>query len=147
MKKEQYIKWLENNGNLEEKEAIKVVDEILDYHLRRANYGIAQFFPHTKFKNMEFDLIILLANKEKKLKNVDYFDRVIGVEFKEADTWTVINQAIERKPCVDYQYVATRNVWFSHTEIFLLMFFGIGWVVWEKGWAKLLVPAKMRRKC
>jgi len=147
MNKQQYKEWLEKHGNLEEREAIRVVDTILDYHLRirRSQYEVVQFFPHTKFKGMEFDLLILLTNEEKELKNFDYFDRLIGIEFKDADTWTVINQAIERKPYVDYQYVATRNVWFNHTEIFLLTFFGIGWVIWEDGWAKLVVPAKMKR--
>ena len=30
----------------------------------------------------------------------------------------------------------------DYTEIFLLAYFGIGWVVWDESFVKLLVPAK-----
>ncbi|HDH45000.1 MAG TPA: hypothetical protein ENG66_06400 [Thermococcus sp.] len=145
MNLEDYEKWLEKHANFEEREAVRVVETILDYHQKvNKEYEFVQLFPRVKFKGMEFDLIILLSDKKKSLKETDFFDRVIGVEFKEVDTKCVVQQAVERRKYVDYQYVATRNVWMDYAEIFLMALFGIGWVVYEKGFSKLIIPSRMR---
>ena len=82
------------------------------------------------------DLLIVLRH-EKKL-----YERKIGVEFKETDTKKVISQAITRKKYVDYMYVATRNVPVTYKEIFLMSYFGIGWIIWEEDFAKMIFPAR-----
>jgi len=140
---EQYKRWLEKKANREERGALEVVKAILKHHNSDGTWK-EFFFPRTVFKGMEFDLIIFLAKKKKKLEEADYFDRVIGVEFKETDVKRVIKQAILRKEYVDYQYIATRDVYMDYPDVFLLTLFGIGWVVWGKGFAKIVVPARMR---
>lgn len=145
MNLEEYKKWLEKKGNLEEREAFRVVEEILNYHQSNfKTYKIVQLFPRVKFKGMEFDLLIFLSDEVKPVEEKDYWDRLIGVEFKETDTKIVIKQAILRTEYVDYQYIATKNVYLDYPEIFLMTLFGIGWVVWGNNFAKLIVPARWK---
>jgi len=140
----EYQDWLSKHSKSEEQEALKVVQEILRYHQINREYKVIQFFPRVRFKGMEFDLIILLSNGNTSLNSISYLDRIIGVEFKELDINKVVRQAIERRKFVHYQYIATRNVSLDYPEIFMLTLFGIGWIIWEKNFAKLIIPARMR---
>jgi len=142
MKLEQYKAWLEKNGNVEEQKAYEVAEAIIEYHKSDWSETEVELFPRKVLANgrerVEFDLLVKLTFKGEKRTT----ERLIGVEFKEYDTKRVIHQAIVRKQFVDYQYIATRFVMLDYTEIFLLAYFGIGWVVWDESFVKLLVPAK-----
>ena len=145
---ENYEKWLEANGNKEESAAREVVNEIIEYHTRNIKSNISSYeiscFPRkiyqTKKEKLEFDLIIVLEWQSNR-----HFRRVIGVEFKETDFAKVVVQAIARRDFVDYMYVATRNVIPELYDLFRLLDFGIGWVVWDDKFAKLIFPAKFHR--
>ena len=144
MNLKEYKDWLKKNANKEEQEAEKVIDVILKHHesSRVSDYKI-KVFPRTKFKGFEFDLLIYIYTKEENPeKKSNLFDTLIGVEFKETDIRKVITQAILRREFVDYMYIATRDVSMDYQDLFLLALFGIGWVIWEKNFAKIIVPAR-----
>ena len=141
---EEYKKFLELKGNKEEQEALRVVDVILNHYVDYswANYSRknAEFYPRFFFKDdknrIEMDLLIILPHERKR------FERKIGVEFKESDAKKVISQAVIRKKYVDYMYIATRNIMFTHEDVIILSYFGIGWVIWGKNFAKIIFPAR-----
>ena len=137
MNLEEYEQFIKENGYYEEKEAINVVNVILEHH--NGNYT-ADFLPRfiAKIDNdrLEFDLLILLKH------NKHGFDRKIGVEFKETDISKVIWQAVARSRYVDYQYIATKNVSMGYEDIIVLSYFRIGWIVYFDGFAKMIFPAK-----
>lgn len=138
MNLEEYRRWLEENGNQEEKCAVEVVESILRYH--PGNYDEVQLYPRhlltRERERIEFDLIIKLVHEKRHL------DKLIGVEFKEYDIAKVVRQAATRRDFVDYMYIATRDVAMDYYEVFILCYFGIGWVIWEEGFAKVIVPAR-----
>jgi len=148
---EQYKKWLEKNGNQEEQKAYEVVNEIIEYHTKEGwsekEIEELQVYPRhilTKDKNrIEFDLVIKIKWKTKVLGTEKYrfYERLIGVEFKETDIPKVITQAIARREFVDYMYIATWAQYLNYHDVFLLSYFGIGWVTWRKH-AVLVIPAK-----
>ncbi|OYT41346.1 MAG: hypothetical protein B6U78_03060 [Candidatus Aenigmarchaeota archaeon ex4484_224] len=147
MNLEEYKEWLEKNGNKEEKEAYRVVEKILEWHLKyRTSFKHIKIYPRFRYKGIEFDLLILLSDKDVEINELNkdglFIYRIIAVEFKETDVRKVISQAITRKEYVHYTYIATRNVPLEYDQIFMLALFGIGWVVWESGFAKLILPAK-----
>ena len=141
---EEYKKFIEENANKEEREAIRVVDEILRQHIDRtcAEYikSKAKFFPRFVFngdkERIEMDLLIVLEHPKQR------YDRKIGVEFKETDADKVIAQAIVRRKYVDYMYIATRDIPFTYKEVFLLSYFGIGWIIWKEDFTKMIFPAR-----
>jgi len=139
----EYKNWLERNSNREEKEGFKVVQEIVKYHSLSKEWKYIQVFPRTKYKGVEFDLLILLSDETKKLKD-DFWGKLIGVEFKETDVKKVVKQAVQRREYVSYQYIATKDVYLDYPEIFLLCLFGIGWIVWGDGFAKMIIPSKIK---
>jgi len=139
---EEYKEWVKENGNKEEVCAIEVIDEILKYHieLNDAKFESIEVLPHKVIvrekERLEFDLIIKLKHSKS------FYDRLIGVEFKEYDIQKVVRQAVRRREFVDYMYIATRSVAMDYPEIFLLTYFGIGWVVYFEDFAKMIVPAR-----
>ena len=140
---EEYRKWLEKHGNIEEQKAYEVAKEIIKYHSSGSwSETEAELFPRKVLarekEKVEFDLLIKLTFKGERRTT----ERLIGVEFKEYDTKKVIHQAIIRRDFVDYQYIATRFVMLDYSDLFLLAHYGIGWVVWDDNFVKLLVPAK-----
>ncbi len=139
MNLEEYRQWLRQNGNKEEESAVEVVRQILRYHTD-GNYEEVQLYPRhilTREKErIEFDLLIKLVHEKK------YLDKLIGVEFKEFDTAKVVRQAARRRDFVDYMYIATRDVAMDYQDVFILCYFGIGWVIWDEGFAKVIVPAR-----
>jgi len=144
MNLEEYKKFLESNGNKEEREAIRVIDEILKQHIDRtwAEYykSKVKLFPRFVFngdkERIEMDLLIILEHSKQ------HYNRKVGVEFKETDVNKVIAQAIIRRKYVDYMYIATRDIPFMHREVFLLSYFGIGWIIWMEDFAKMIFPAR-----
>ena len=145
---DEYRRWLKNNANKVEREAIRVVNEILNRH-QTSRIEEAKFFPRFSYKGIEFDLLIWLVSKfdkNKKLKeiieNTYNTSRLISVEFKETDIRKVIQQAICRKSFVDYCYIATQTSEIGYEEIFLLALFGIGWIIWDDKFAKIIIPAR-----
>lgn len=139
----EYKEWLKRNAYQEEKEAVKVVEEIIDHHtwnLKR-EYKV-KIYPRKVFKGVEFDCLIYLYSKNPNPEEKSFFDILIGVEFKETDIRKVISQAIVRREFVDYIYVATRRTHADYTDVFLLAMFGIGWVIWEENFAAIVIPAK-----
>ena len=140
MNLEEYKKFLEENAYFEEKEAIKVVEAILDYHMK-GNFIEAELFPrfifNTDKEKLEYDLLIILKHDNKR------FERKIGIEFKETDVKKVISQAVARRKYVDFQYIATlSNVWLNYIDMVVMSYFGLGWVIFEKDFAKMIFPAR-----
>lgn len=144
MKLEEYKKWIKQNANQEEVMAYEVARRIIKYHTMYHDDCEVSCFPRkilTHGKNrLEFDLVIKIEWETNKR-----YERLIGVEFKEYDMDKVIMQAIARRFFVDYMYIATRNVVATPYDIFRLTDFGIGWVVWEERFVKMLFPAKFER--
>jgi len=134
--KEEYFKWLEEHGNKEESAAKAVVKEIIDYHFESGLHGDwfdveYEFYPRKRLENLEFDLIIVAKSKNKTVS--------IGVEFKEYDSKKVIQQAILRRPFVDYLYVAIKPVVFLRpSEVFSLSAFGIGLIAYRGEFAWMI---------
>jgi len=141
---EEYKEWLKKSGNKEEEGALNVVEKILERHeTGRTNF--VQLFPHFRYKGIEFDLLILLSDKKIDINKLDEtlgFHRLIAVEFKETDIKKVVGQAIVRKEFADYIYVATKYSTYDYVDIFLMALFGIGWVLFDKSFAKIILPAK-----
>lgn len=141
---EEYIEFIKRKGNFEEKEAERVVEEILKHHIDYTwtdySRDNVEFYPHFVFngekEKIEMDLLIVLKHPNSK------YDRKIGVEFKETAISKVLSQAIIRKNYVDYMYVATKNITLNYKHIFLMSYFGIGWIVWDKSFAKMVFPAR-----
>jgi hypothetical protein len=145
MNLEEYREWLKENSNQEEKMAYEVAQKIVNYHISdwAADYEVS-CHPRKVFQTdkerLEFDLIIELEWESNRK-----YRRLIGVEFKETDFGKVVVQAIARCDFVDYMYVATRNVIPDSYDLLRLFDFGIGWIVWEEDFVKLLFPAHFRR--
>ena len=141
---EEYKKFIEERRNKEEREAIRVVDVILKYHVdeRWSEYSrdSVELYPHFVFngekERIEMDLLIVLKHPNSR------YERKIGVEFKETDVEKVLAQACLRKNYVDYMYIATRDIKIDYKHVFIMSFFGIGWIIWEEGFAKIIFPAR-----
>ena len=143
---EGYKKWLEKNGNQEEKRAYDVAERIINWHLKEINYKdlhielYPRYWLFTKKEHIEFDLFIRLwwrSNRE--------YERHIGVEFKETDFRKVVSQALIRRKYVEYMWIATRNIIPEVESLLLLIDSGIGWIIWEEDFIKILIPAKYHR--
>jgi len=146
MNLEEYREWLKENGNNEEVMAYEVAKRIVNYHMTvnwASDYEV-RCYPRKVFQTdkerLEFDLIL-----EVEWESNRKYKRLIGIEFKETDFSKVIVQAIARRDFVDYMYIATRNVIVDPLDILRLVDFGIGWVIWEEGFVKLMFPAKYCR--
>ncbi len=143
VKLEEYRKWIKRNGNKEEMRAYEVVQDILSWHFLNLgeDYEV-KLHPRQYSKDgrkIEFDLIIELVGNKNTI--------TIGVEFKELDLSKVIKQAVVRRSYVDYMYIATKNTLIFHPElIFLLGYFGIGWIVWfeDTDFVKMIFSSKKR---
>jgi len=135
---EEYKTWLKENAYKEEEKAYEVAKLVVQFH-RTKVYCEEQLFPRKKFEGIEFDLLIVLSDKNGNR----WGKRVIGIEFKEYDMRKVIQQAIVRRLFVDYMYIASRPViGLSYAEVFHMAYFGIGWIVWLDR-PYLLLKAKM----
>jgi len=66
------------------------------------------------------------------------------VEFKEYDMDKVLRQAVLRSAYTDYMYIATRNVLVEPEDLLILADYGIGWIIWDDGFVKMLIPSKFR---
>ena len=123
MNLKEYKKWLEEHANKEERQAYKVVEEILNMHYA-PSFPNEQIYPRKRYEGIEFDLLILLQDGKGNTH------RVIGVEFKETDIHKVIAQAIIRKRYTDYMYIATKPILdVGYFHIFMMCYYGIGWIV------------------
>lgn len=149
MNLEEYREWLSQNANKEEASAYEVAKEIIDYH--NSFWGMdepskVELFPRKVITHsgdrLEFDLVIVISWVRKTFHYKRTYTRTIGVEFKETDISKVIQQAMKRRDYVEYMYIATRsNVVLNHLEHILMAEFGIGWVVWEENFAKMVIPS------
>jgi len=135
----EYCKWWEKHKNYEEKLAPQVVEKICWVHGLKKDE--LQLFPRkfleTEQGRMEFDLVIAFSDKWK-------IGRLIGIEFKESDFRKVITQAILRRDYVDYMYIATKPFVASHelSCFFMMLLYGIGWVIWGKQEAHLIFKSR-----
>ena len=145
MNLEEYRKFIKERGFKEEEGAVEVVKEIYEYHKwgrYTVSYPDLEVYPRKvlNYENsrIEFDLLIVLKHDEDKR-----YDRKIGVEFKETDIDKVIQQAMVRRPFVDYMYIATRNIDIDYYHLIILSYLGIGWVVYfsDINRAKLVLKA------
>jgi len=151
MNLEEYKKWLQENGNQEEIKAYEVAEEIINYHLQwdKTRDWVINLHPRfwmvSKEEKLEFDLLIELEWSTNGRK----YRRMVGVEFKENDFRKVVSQAIARRSYVDYMWVATRNIFIGddyYAVAFLEMLdHGIGWVIWDEDFVKILVTPKYDR--
>lgn len=144
---EQYKRFLEEKGNFEEREALAVVKELVSYHTEGTKLRLVDLQPHLwvegEGERFEIDLLLTLASETKYQGRRFRAERKIAVEFKESDIKRVISQAVTRKPYVDYVYIATRSwVTLDYYDLFVMGYYGIGWVIWDKDFAKIIVPAK-----
>ena len=149
MNLEEYQEWLKQNANKEEASAYEVAKEIIDYH--NSFWGMdepskVELFPRKVITHngdrLEFDLVIVISWVRETFHYKRTYTRTIGVEFKETDISKVIQQAIKRRDYVEYMYIATqRNVVLNHLEHILMAEFGIGWVVWDENFAKMVFPS------
>lgn len=142
MNLEEYKAWLEKYGNKEEAKAYEVAKAIIKSHESDWNETKAELYPrkvvNSDKERIEFDLLIKMEYIGKRTTTV-----YIGVEFKEYDIRKVIHQAIVRRPFVHYQYIATRFTMLEYSELFLMAYYGLGWVVWDEDFVKILIPARM----
>ncbi len=146
MNLEEYRRWLEENGNQEERKAYEVAEWIIKYHLADVKAydweeGLLPRFWYTAHdEKLEFDLLIKLkwVNKRK-------YERWIGIEFKETDFRKVVTQAVARSSYVDYMWVATNMVIPDTATLLELIDYGIGWVIWDDNFVKILIPARYGR--
>ena len=152
MNLEEYREWLRENGNLEEANALGVVDVIVRHHTYGRKLRLKELYPHVWLKdpeddlNVEFDLIIELESWTEIRGHRLTGTRRIGVEFKEGDVKKVLAQAIARRPLVDYIYIATRKwVHLDFDDLFVMGYYGIGWVVWDENFAKMIVESRWHR--
>lgn len=149
MNLEEYREWLSQNANKEEASAYEVTKEIIDYH--NSFWGMdepskVELFPRKVITHngdrLEFDLVIVISWVRETFHYKRTYTRTIGVEFKETDISKVLQQAIKRRDYVEYMYIATRrNVVLNHLEHILMAEFGIGWVVWDENFAKMVFPS------
>jgi len=148
MNLEEYREWLKQNANKEEASAYEVAEEIINYH--NSFWGMdepskVELFPRKVITHngdrLEFDLVIVISWVRDVFHYKMTYTRTIGVEFKESDISKVIQQAIKRRDYVEYMYIATRNGVLNHLEHILMAEFGIGWVVWDDGFAKMVIPS------
>ncbi|WP_297550580.1 hypothetical protein [Thermococcus sp.] len=147
---EQYKKFLAEKGNIEERNAIGVVDVIVGHHTYGNNLRLTELYPHVwlngEEEKLEFDLLIELEGKSSFNGHVIKTKRTIGVEFKEDNVKKVLAQAIARRPYVDYLYIATRSwVHMDFDDLFVMGYYGIGWVIWDEDFAKMIVESRWRQ--
>ena len=143
MNLEEYKKWLEENSNKEERGALNVVETILEYHEEGRLYEEVELFPRYILtrdnERIEFDLLIKLKHKWSRR-----YDTMIGIEFKEYDIRKVIMQACRRREFVDYMYIATRSLLIDYPDLFTLAYFGIGWILYDEDFARMVILSKWR---
>ncbi len=142
MNLEEYKSWLEKHANKEEEKAYEIAKTIIKAHESDWNETKADLYPRKVVKSdkerIKFDLLIKLEYIGKRTTTV-----YIGVEFKEYDIRKVLHQAIVRRPFVNYQYIATRFTMPEYSDLFLMAYYGLGWVVWDDDFVKILIPARM----
>jgi len=147
MNLEEYKEWIEKNGNKEEKMAYEVARKIVHYHTWYLETGdvdvecLPRFLVTTEKEKLEFDLIIRLSWESNR-----FYERYIGVEFKETDISRCIAQAIMRREHVDYMYIATQNVLVDSLDLLRMIDYGIGWIVWDTRFVKMLFGSKADRR-
>jgi len=148
MNLEEYKEWLKQNANLEEANAYEVAKEIIEYHSNFWERGRdlrVELFPRKVIVHegdrLEFDLVMVFEWVTDTFGYKRTYTRTVGVEFKETDVKKVLHQAIRRRDFVDYMYIATRNVVLDHIDHILMAEFGIGWVVWDEDFAKMIIPS------
>lgn len=147
---EEYRKWLKENGNLEEENALGVLEVILRHHTYGTNFKLKGIYPHLWLKGdditVEFDLLVELEGTAKVMGREFSTTRKIGIEFKEGDVKKVLAQAIARREFVDYIYIATRSwVHLDFDDLFVMGAYGIGWVIWDRDFAKMIVESRWRQ--
>lgn len=146
MNLEEYRRWLRQNGNQEEQMAYEIAKRIIDYHLagvQACDWSeelYPRFWYNTGKEKLEYDLLIKLTWKNKRR-----YERLIGIEFKETDFRKVVTQAVARSSYVDYMWVATNMVIPDTATLLELIDYGIGWVIWDDNFVKILIPARYGR--
>ncbi len=151
MNLEEYRDWLKKNGNLEESMAYEIANKIIEHHLsyNEPDDWDAELYPRKWLKNdrdnLEYDLLIHLTWKQSSWTGVRTYQRLIGIEFKETDFRKVVDQAILRRRYVDYMWIATRDIFANEFSFLEMLEHGIGWVIWDEDFVKILIPAKYTR--
>jgi len=133
----EYKKFIMEKGYKEEREAINIVNVILQYHNQKG-YDFSlypRFIANIDGEKLEYDLLIILKGERK-------FERKIGIEFKQNDIKKVISQAVARRKYVDYQYIATKNIWLNYDDIAVMCYFGLGWIIYMDNFAKIIFPSR-----
>lgn len=144
MNLEEYRDWLKENGNKEEEMAYEVAKEVVHYHtwyLETGDVKVECFPRHivtAEKERLEFDLILQLTWETNR-----FYKRLIGIEFKEFDISKCLSQAIARREHVDYMYIATKDVKIDPLDLFRMIDYGIGWIVWDMGFVKMLFGSRM----
>ena len=146
---EEYKKFLEEKGHFEERNALGVLDVIVRHHTFNNSFELKEIYPHVwldgEDERIEFDLLIKLESRKEYNGHIITNKRTIGVEFKEGDVKKVLAQAIVRRPYVDYIYIATRSwVRMDFDDLFVMGYYGIGWVLWDNDFAKMVVESRWR---
>ena len=149
MNLDEYKEWLKENAYLEEKNAVGVIEEIFRYHgdwdFRDAEMEIFPRHILTKDnERIEFDAVVRISWEREFSWGTRKYERLIGIEFKEYGKNKVISQCVRRRDFVDYMYMATRNIALDYDDVLIMNYFGIGWVVWDDDFAKIVFPARYR---
>ncbi|RLG16710.1 hypothetical protein DRN69_00050 [Candidatus Pacearchaeota archaeon] len=155
MKWGEYLKWLDKNRNREERHSKAIVEEVARVH----DFSVdnVRIFPRRKISGLEFDLLLEYKTPVKETERnvgITYMpykktreEKILGIEFKEDKFITAVEQAIKRRPYVDYIYVAALaplEVW-NLTGFFQLIYYGIGLVGWTyNGKALCLIKSSCR---
>ena len=148
MNLDEYREWLDKNGNQEEKMAYEIAKEVIEYHLsyNSPDDWSEKLYPRKWVRNekdnLEFDLLIELNWKQSTWTGERKYRRIIGIEFKETDFRKVVDQAILRSRYVDYMWIATRDVFADEFSFLEMLEHGIGWIIWDEDFVKILFPAK-----
>jgi len=128
---------------------VEVAKALIDYHTLGTQLKLHDLRPHLwvngEGERFEIDLLITLKGKQTYNGTPWQNTRKIAVEFKEADIRRVISQAVTRRPYVDYVYIATRKwVDLDFRDLLVMGYYGLGWVVWDRDFAKIITPSKYR---
>ena len=151
MNLDEYREWIKRNGNQEEKMAYEIAKEVIEYHLsyNSPDDWSEKLYPRKWVRNekdiLEFDLLIELNWKQSTWTGERKYRRIIGIEFKETDFRKVVDQAILRSRYVDYMWIATRDVFADEFSFLEMLEHGIGWIIWDEDFVKILFPAKYTR--
>jgi len=139
---DEYLKWWKEHKNNEEVMAPEVIKLIARHHnidLKEAKL-CPRYILEDESTKIEFDLVIKYQVYQYRRPT----ERLLAIEFKETNFGKVIEQAMVRRKYVHYMYVAilpgTPDL--DIPQFFVMLWFGIGLVFWDRMCAMLAIPAK-----